>query len=89
MRDLNDIKTRVIAMIVLVAPVTFVEFVVDAGSGLEALELRGGVALVVGALTVFTRSAMGTKATTDRIVRCGGSGRQLAEVEALNGLGCY
>lgn len=55
MRDLNDLKTRVIAMIVLVAGVTFVELVVDAGSGLEALELGGGVALVVVALTVFIR----------------------------------
>jgi uncharacterized protein (TIGR00645 family) len=59
MRDLNDLKTRVIAMIVLVAAVTFVEFVVDEGSGLEALELGGGVALVVGSLTAFARLSGG------------------------------
>jgi uncharacterized membrane protein YqhA len=55
MRDLNDLKGRVIAMIVLVVSVSFVEVVVDAPSGRQALELGGGVALVIVALTVFLR----------------------------------
>jgi uncharacterized membrane protein YqhA len=55
MRDLNDLKARVLAMIVLVASVSFVEELVDAGSGLRVLELGGGVALVIGAITAFLR----------------------------------
>lgn len=55
MRDLNDLKARVIAMIVLVAAVTFMEYLVDFRSGQEVLELGGGIALVIAALTVFLR----------------------------------
>jgi uncharacterized membrane protein YqhA len=54
-RDLNDLKGRVIAMIVLVLAVTFVEVEVDSPNGLQALELGGGVALVIIALTIFMR----------------------------------
>src|ERR1700679_3227741 len=45
MRDLNDLKARVIAMIVLVLSVSFVELAVDEGSGLRVLELGGGIAV--------------------------------------------
>jgi uncharacterized membrane protein YqhA len=55
MRDLNDLKGRVIAMIVMVISVAFAEVVVDSPSGLHALELGGGIALVIAALTVFLR----------------------------------
>ncbi len=55
MSDLNDLKARVISMVVLVAAVSFVEAVVDAGSGLHILELGGGVAVVIAALTAFVR----------------------------------
>ncbi len=55
MRDLNDLKARVIAMIVLVIAVSFVEVVVDYTSGMQVLELGGGVALVIAALTAFLR----------------------------------
>jgi uncharacterized membrane protein YqhA len=55
MRDLNDLKARVIAMIVLVLSVSFVEFVVDMHSGTQALDLGGGIAAVVVALTIFLR----------------------------------
>jgi uncharacterized membrane protein YqhA len=55
MRDLNDLKGRVIAMIVMVISVAFAEVVVDSPSGLHALELGGGIALVIVALTVFMR----------------------------------
>jgi uncharacterized membrane protein YqhA len=55
MRDLNDLKARVIAMIVLVVSVTFVEVVVDSPSGQHALDLGGGIAAVVVALTIFLR----------------------------------
>jgi uncharacterized membrane protein YqhA len=57
MRDLNDLKNRVIAMIVLVVAVSFVEEALDSSSGLQVLELGGGFALVIIALTVFLRLA--------------------------------
>lgn len=55
MQDLNDLKARVIAMIVLVASVSFAQAVVDFDNSREILEVGGGIALVVGALTVFLR----------------------------------
>jgi uncharacterized membrane protein YqhA len=55
MHDLNDLKGRVIAMIVLVVSVSFVEVVVDAPSGRQALDLGAGIAFVIVALTVFLR----------------------------------
>jgi uncharacterized protein (TIGR00645 family) len=53
MHDLNDLKARVIAMIVLVVSVSFLEVVVDSPSGQQVLDLGGGIAAVVVALTVF------------------------------------
>ena len=53
--DLNDLKSRVIAMIILVLSVSFVETAVDSPDGRQLLELGGGVALVILALTVFMR----------------------------------
>jgi uncharacterized protein (TIGR00645 family) len=55
MRDLNDLKGRVIAMIVMVLAVSFVEVVVDSASGRQVLELGGGTAFVIVALTAFLR----------------------------------
>ena len=53
--DLNDLKGRVVAMIVLVLAVGFVEAAVDEPSGQQILELGGGTALVIIALTIFIR----------------------------------
>ncbi|HEY6480335.1 MAG TPA: YqhA family protein [Streptosporangiaceae bacterium] len=55
MRDLNDLKGRVLAMIVMVLAVTFVELTVDAKGGLQILETGGGVAVVIIAVTAFLR----------------------------------
>ncbi|HET9091918.1 MAG TPA: YqhA family protein [Acidimicrobiales bacterium] len=55
MRDLNDLKARVIAMLVLVASVSFVELVVDVERATRVLEVGGGVAVVILALTAFLR----------------------------------
>ena len=55
MNDLNDLKVRVISMVVLILAVTFAETVVDEASGLEVLELGGGIALVIAALVAFVR----------------------------------
>lgn len=60
MHDLNDLKARVISMIILVLAVSFAKLGVDVPSGRQALELGGGIALVVVALTVFQRFASHT-----------------------------
>ena len=53
MHDLNDLKARVISMIILVAAVSFVDAVVESKGGLETLYLGVGVAVVIAALTAF------------------------------------
>jgi uncharacterized membrane protein YqhA len=55
MRDLNDLKARVISMIILVAAVTFVDVAVEAKDGLDTLYLGVAVAVVIAALTAFLR----------------------------------
>ena len=54
-RDLNDLKARVISMIVLVSAVSFTDLVVDFRAGRDILYLGVGVSLVILALTVFIR----------------------------------
>jgi uncharacterized membrane protein YqhA len=53
MHDLNDLKARVISMVILVAAVTFVDEVVESRGGLDILYLGVGVGVVVAALTAF------------------------------------
>ena len=53
MRDLNDLKARVISMVILVVAVTFADVAVEAGGGLDTLYLGAAVALVIAALTAF------------------------------------
>jgi uncharacterized membrane protein YqhA len=55
MHDLNDLKARVISMIILVAAVTFTDVVVESKGGLNTLYLGAAVALVIAALTAFLR----------------------------------
>jgi uncharacterized protein (TIGR00645 family) len=56
MRDLNDLKARVVAMAVLLSATTFIEVLVDEqATGMYVLEVGGAVALVIGALTLFLR----------------------------------
>ncbi len=55
MRDLNDLKARVVSMIVLVVAVSFADVVVDFRGGSSVLYLGAGVALVIAALTAFVR----------------------------------
>ncbi|HUX04649.1 MAG TPA: YqhA family protein [Acidimicrobiales bacterium] len=57
MRDLDDLKARVISMIILVAAVSFVDVLVDFRGGNDVFFLGAGVALVVGSLTAFLRFA--------------------------------
>ena len=55
MHDLNDLKARVIAMIVMVLAVGFAEEALDPTEGLFVLEIGGGIAVVIAALTAFLR----------------------------------
>jgi uncharacterized membrane protein YqhA len=55
MSDIHDLKARIIVMIVLVVSVVFVEVIVDMPSGGHALDLGGGIAAVVVALSIFMR----------------------------------
>jgi uncharacterized membrane protein YqhA len=55
MHDLNDLKGRVISMIILVAAVSFVDGVVESKNGQDTLYLGVGVAVVIAALTAFQR----------------------------------
>jgi uncharacterized membrane protein YqhA len=61
MRDLNDLKARIVSMLVLVAAVSFVEAVVDLQEGVGVLYLGAAVALVIGALTLFSRFGSGMR----------------------------
>lgn len=54
-RDLNDLKVRVVGMLVLVAAVTFVEAVVDFRDAEQVLESGAGIGAFIVALTVFIR----------------------------------
>jgi uncharacterized membrane protein YqhA len=53
MHDLNDLKARVISMIILVAAVSFADDVVESKGGLDTLYLGVGVGVVIAALTAF------------------------------------
>jgi uncharacterized membrane protein YqhA len=63
MRDLNDLKARVVSMLILIAAVSFVDVVVDFRSGQDVLDLGIAVTLIILALTVFLR--LGTKDHAD------------------------
>jgi len=57
LHDLNDLKGRVISMIILVAAVSFVEAAVDFNGSSQVLQLGGAIAAVIVALTLFLRFA--------------------------------
>jgi uncharacterized membrane protein YqhA len=53
--DLNELKSRVVSMIVLVLAVTFAEEAVDSPNALHLLEFGGGITVVIIGLTAFLR----------------------------------
>ncbi|HET6793187.1 MAG TPA: YqhA family protein, partial [Acidimicrobiales bacterium] len=55
MSDLNDLKARVLSMVILVVAVSFVEVVVDFPAGVEVLQVGAGAAAVIVALTIYLR----------------------------------
>ena len=56
MNDLNDLKARVISMIILVVAVTFTDVLLEfPRNELELLYLAAGVAVFILALTIYLR----------------------------------
>lgn len=55
MHDLNELKSRVVSMIVLVLAVTFAEEAVASPDALHLLEFGGAITVVIIALTLFVR----------------------------------
>lgn len=55
MRDLEDLKARVVSMLILVAAITFVDIAVEAHDERGVLFLGLGIAVVIVALTAFLR----------------------------------
>lgn len=55
MRDLEDLKARVVSMLILVAAITFVDIAVESHDERGVLFLGLGIAVVIVALTAFLR----------------------------------
>ncbi len=55
MNDLNDLKARILSMIVLIAAVSFVDVLVEFGPARDVLYVGAGVAVMILALTVYLR----------------------------------
>ncbi len=55
MTDLDDLKARVISMIILVTSVTFADVLLEFHDELDVLYLGTGVAVFIVALTVYLR----------------------------------
>ena len=53
MHDLEDLKARVVSMLILVAAITFVDHTVEAHDEQEVLFLGIGISIVIAALTAF------------------------------------
>ncbi|HEX2320625.1 MAG TPA: YqhA family protein [Streptosporangiaceae bacterium] len=53
MHDIEDLKARVVSMLILVAAITFVDRLVEAENAEEVLFLGVGIAIVIVALTAF------------------------------------
>ena len=53
MRDLEDLKARVVSMLILVAAITFVDRTVEAHDEQEVLFLGLGISIIIAALTGF------------------------------------
>jgi uncharacterized membrane protein YqhA len=62
MTDLDDLKARVISMIILVTAVTFTDVLLEFQEDeLDVLYLGAGVAIFIGALTVYLRFGSGRR----------------------------
>lgn len=59
MHDLEDLKARVVSMLILVAAITFVDVAVQTRGGIDVLYLGIAIAVVIAALTAFLRFGRG------------------------------
>lgn len=55
MHDLDDLKARVVSMLILVAAITFVDVAVQTRGGIDVFYLGAGISVVIAALTAFLR----------------------------------
>ncbi len=62
MRDLEDLKARVVSMLILVAAITFVDVAVETRDRESVLWMGLGIAVVIVALTAFLRFGRQTHA---------------------------
>ncbi|HWF82273.1 MAG TPA: YqhA family protein [Streptosporangiaceae bacterium] len=65
MRDLEDLKARVVSMLILVAAITFVDIAVESHDERGVLFLGLGMAVVIIALTAFLRFGRRSKTTSE------------------------
>lgn len=59
MHDLEDLKARVVSMLILVAAITFVDVAVQTRGGIGVFYLGAGISVVIAALTAFLRFGRG------------------------------
>lgn len=65
MRDLEDLKARIVSMLILVAAITFVDQLVETHDVRGVLFLGLGIAVVIVALTAFLHFGRKSQATAD------------------------
>ena len=63
-RDLDDMKVRIMAMLTLIAVTSFVDLVVDFHGGRDIFWFGAAIALVIGAITAFLRFGHGARRGT-------------------------
>jgi uncharacterized membrane protein YqhA len=55
MHDIEDLKARVVSMLILVAAITFVDVAVQTHGGIGVFYLGAAISIVIAALTMFLR----------------------------------
>lgn len=78
MRDLEDLKARVVSMLILVAAITFVDVAVETHDEQGVFYMGLGIAIVIGALTAFLRFGRQTHAPAST----GGAGSEPPDDQA-------
>jgi len=79
MRDLEDLKARVVSMLILVAAITFVDVAVETHDEIGVFYLGIGIAVVIIALTAFLRFGRQAHAPTTSGGTHAGDGRQVSQ----------
>ena len=74
MRDLEDLKVRVVSMLILVAAITFVDRTVESESHQEILFLGIGISIIIAALTTFLWFSRRNPPEADVVVATAGNG---------------